>query len=114
MNKLIENIIATDMTDVKKSLRDALLFAVGLFALKFLGGLDPHSLMANTREIIQAAAWSGVDAVYSSWLALLMPMLMRTVRSGSPDQSNKEVTAIVESPQGGVVVPKVEEEQGGM
>ncbi len=82
MQKLIENILATDMTDVKKSVRDALLFAAGLFALKFLGGLDPHSIMANSPETLRVAFWSGADAVYSSWLALLMPMLMRTIRSG--------------------------------
>lgn len=82
MKKLIENILATDMTDVKKSVRDALLFAAGLFTLKFLGGLDPHSIQANSLETLRLAAWSGADAVYSSWLALLMPMLMRTVRSG--------------------------------
>jgi hypothetical protein len=50
--------------------------------MKFLGALDPHSIQANSLETLRVAAWSGADAVYSSWLALLMPMLMRTVRSG--------------------------------
>jgi hypothetical protein len=85
MKKLIRNILATDMSDVRKSVRDALLFAAGLFALTFLGGLDPHSIQANTIESVTAAAWAGADAVYSSWLALLMPMLMRTVRTGEED-----------------------------
>lgn len=82
MMKLIQNIGATDMSDVKKSVRDAVLFAVGIFALKFLSGLDPHSILANNLDTIKAAALSGADAVYSSWLALLMPMIARAVRSG--------------------------------
>lgn len=80
--KIINNIMATDMTDVRKSMRDALLFAVGLFALTFIGGLDQTSLFANSWEMVLAAAMAGLDAVYGAWLALLMPMLMRTVRSG--------------------------------
>lgn len=92
MRKLIKNILATDMSDVKKSVRDALLFAIGLFLLKFLGGLDPHSILANTPDVIRAAAWSGADAVYSAWLALLMPMLMRTVRSGEETGQGEVVT----------------------
>lgn len=91
MKKLIRNILATDMSDVKKSVRDALLFAAGLFALTFLGGLDPHSIQANTIESVTAAAWAGADAVYSSWLALLMPMLMRTLRS-DPDSAGSVPT----------------------
>lgn len=79
--KLLENIVATDAVDLRKSIRDALLFAAGLFALKFLGALDPHSIQANTSETIRVAFWAGADAVYSAWLALLMPMLMRAVRS---------------------------------
>lgn len=91
MKKLLKNILATDMSDVRKSVRDALLFAAGLFAVTFLGGLDPHSIQANTIESVTAAAWSGADAVYSAWLALLMPMLMRTLRS-DPDASGSVVT----------------------
>lgn len=85
MGHLWQNIIATDMDDVKKSVRDAVLFAVGLFVLKFLGGLDPMHIEANTVASLEAAAMDGINAVYTSWLALLMPMLMRTVRSGSPE-----------------------------
>jgi hypothetical protein len=57
------------MSDVRKSVRDALLFAAGLFALTFLGGLDPHSIQANTIESVTAAAWAGADAVIAhGWL----------------------------------------------
>lgn len=85
MSNLWQNIIATDSTDVRKSVRDAVLFAAGLFALKFLGALDPHSIQANSLSTLNIAFWSGADAVYSSWLALLMPMLMRTLRSAPKD-----------------------------
>lgn len=110
MQKLISNILATDMTDVKKSVRDALLFAAGLFALKFLGALDQHSIMANNLTTLTVAFWSGADAVYSSWLALLMPMLMRTVRTGSSEQSSKTVTAVMETGSGVVVAPEPTED----
>ena len=80
--KIIDNIMATDSNDVRKSIRDAVVFAAGLFALKFLGHLDPNSIQANTIETLKAGVWDGANAVYSSWLALLMPMLMRTLRSG--------------------------------
>lgn len=72
------------MNDVKKSARDAILFAAALFLSTFLGGLDPHSLFANSWASVGTAAMNGADAVYSAWLALLMPMLMRSVRSGAP------------------------------
>lgn len=81
MMKLIENIKATTSIDVKKSIRDAVIFAGALFLVKFLGGLDAHSLFANDLESIKVSAMAGVDSVYSAWLALLMPMLMRAVRS---------------------------------
>lgn len=86
MFQLVQNIAGTTMYDVKKSLRDAALFAAALFALKFFGGLDPHSILANDWETIKTAALSGADAVYSAWLALLMPLLMRAVRKESPPE----------------------------
>lgn len=85
MRKLIRNILATDMSDVKKSARDALLFALALFALKFLDALDPNSILANNMTTLKVAFWSGADAVYSAWLALLMPLLMRSLRTGEED-----------------------------
>jgi len=91
MMQLWQNIIATDSSDVKKSVRDAALFALGLFALKFLGGLDPHSLFANDYGTVVSAFMSGVDAVYSSWLALAMPMLYRTVRTGDDNEEKPSV-----------------------
>lgn len=94
MQKLLQNILATDMSDVKKSVRDAVLFALGIFALKFLGSLDPHSILANTPDVIRAAAWSGADAVYSAWIALLMPMLMRAVRSGDEETLQGDVGTV--------------------
>ena len=80
MTKLLQNILATDMSDVKKSARDAALFAAALFLTTFLGGLDAHSIFANSWSSAAQAAMNGIDAVYSAWLALCMPMLMRTVR----------------------------------
>lgn len=82
---LLKNIVATDMQDVKKSARDAILFAFGLFALKFIGNLDPNSIQANTVETLKNGLWEGANAVYSAWIALLMPMLMRMVRTGNTD-----------------------------
>lgn len=80
MFKLLHNIGTTSLYDVKKSIRDAVIFAAALFLVSFIGGLDQSSLFANSWESVRVAAMSGVDAVYGAWLALLMPMLMRAVR----------------------------------
>lgn len=86
MTKLLQNIGSTSMYDIEKSLRDSFLFAFAMFLTTFISGLDPHSVFANTSESMRTAAMNGIDAVYSSWLALLMPMLMRTLRSGKTEE----------------------------
>ncbi len=77
------------MTDVKKSIRDAALFASALFLSTFIGGLDQHSLFANSWPSVQLAAMNGIDAVYGAWLALMMPMLYRIVRPVSTTETQE-------------------------
>ena len=81
MSKIFSNIMATDMTDMKKSTRDAVLFALGLFLTGFLPGIDTHSIFGNTMASFSNALWAGADAVYSGTFAYAMPFLMRILRS---------------------------------